>query len=289
MNGDQRSTGTPIVLSPDRTQFWDGTAWKPALLSPDGLQVWDGNAWHSIPGVSPSSSSEAVHAPSETIASVLAVTICGVVAIAVLFVGSLISDQAQLRLLVEAVAALPVLMIPNVQNALLGAQHQRDVGPPTTSTSRPAPASTMPAVSREGNKGTSLQSVWLVGLVVGTALGVFSVVLDQSAYYWGLHGPFDAVTAYPGVVRAIYETLTIGSAGVAGFVLARRMSGYSAVVAMTIVGVLFYGISNLVLPGLQGLSPDFKDLPGFIALQFAEYILAGSAAYYAGRRRRIHV
>lgn len=56
------------ILSPDGTQFWDGSAWQPVpetLLSPDGTHRWDGAAWlpvHAIPHGSSTDGGEETHA-----------------------------------------------------------------------------------------------------------------------------------------------------------------------------------------------------------------------------------
>lgn len=49
------------ILSPDGTQFWDGSAWQPVPatpLSPDGTHRWDGNAWLPVQAASHGSSAD---------------------------------------------------------------------------------------------------------------------------------------------------------------------------------------------------------------------------------------
>lgn len=51
--------GAPVIqVSPDGSEWWDGTEWQPtatsyppqALRKPDGSQWWDGQNWRPVPG-----------------------------------------------------------------------------------------------------------------------------------------------------------------------------------------------------------------------------------------------
>lgn len=102
-----------IVLSPDRSQYWDvdGGRWLPALLSPDGKLCWTGSDWVPI-----AHGAESETNPSAVSPYVTATAMCGALAAAIMFLGHGFSEEA--RKLTEVVATLPILLIHSVADSI---------------------------------------------------------------------------------------------------------------------------------------------------------------------------
>src|SRR5712692_8275201 len=109
MEGNIQTADRTIVLSPDGKQYWDGDKWSPALLSPDGKAIWIDPVWVALEtrnGRSPATRRGVANA------GLYAVAICGGCALVLLIIGNTLAQG--LRLIVEAVATLPVLFVHSV-------------------------------------------------------------------------------------------------------------------------------------------------------------------------------
>jgi zinc-ribbon domain len=140
-----------VVLSPDRTQFWDGEAWSAVvMLSPDGRYAWDGQEWRPV--VRSSSDGTGGHPVPATLG---AWGTCLGASFGLILIGNVLGEG--LKLVVEAFATLPVLLIHPVDDMF----KRREF-------SMPSPAHVVQGIARVGSTPW-----WQTAAIFGVAIGIF--------------------------------------------------------------------------------------------------------------------
>jgi hypothetical protein len=252
------STRTPVVLSPDLTQYWDGTAWLPALLSPDGKQVWTGSEWLPVASGAGDGLGQGSRPRSltDTRAYVAACAMCGSAATLVMLIGAVLPEGP--KKLVEVVATLPILLIHTAADSFKEGRLVLS-----------SPAALLARLRRPAwATGSGLQSGpwWVTGAVLGALLAVFDNVVV--VFVVTMLGPLALLALVlplgAAVGLGVFVSRTSGRRGVAvvavmAYVAALGNSVVGAVLQQRFIIVLFglvFGGTLLLGLGLAGFFGD---------------------------------